>query len=80
MGRGVRVAKGGVGAKKEERSEAERVERSSSWWKEVSFEVGKEEIKSGCRTKGEGEGLSDLGSRVGERATADLSFDCRNGK
>jgi hypothetical protein len=46
----------------------------------VSFEVGEEKIKSGCRTKGEGERFPDLGSRVGERATTDLGFDGRNGK
>ena len=47
----------------------------------MSFEVGEEKIKSGgCRTKGEGERFPDLGSCVGERATADLGFDGRNGK
>jgi hypothetical protein len=46
----------------------------------VNFEVGEEEITSGCRTKGERERFPDLRSRVGERTTADLGFDGRNGK
>jgi hypothetical protein len=46
----------------------------------VSFEVGEEEIKSGCRTKGERERCPDRRSRVGERTTTDLGFDGRSGK
>jgi hypothetical protein len=46
----------------------------------VSFEVEEEEIKSGCRMKGERERFPDLKSRIGERMTANLGFDGRNGK
>jgi hypothetical protein len=51
-----------------------------SWRKEVSFKVREEEIKSGCRAKGEGEKFPGLRSSVGKGTAADLGFDGRNGK
>ena len=45
----------------------------------MSFEMGEEETKSGCRTKGERERFPYLRSRVRERMMPDLGFDGRNG-
>jgi hypothetical protein len=46
----------------------------------VCFKVREEEIKSGCRAKGEGERFPGLRSSVGKGTAADLGFDGRNGK